>query len=806
MKFTLSWLKTYLETDATLEEISAKLTDIGLEVEEIVDNSEILKPFTVAEIISAEKHPNADKLQICQVETGKGEDKPRQIVCGAPNARAGIKVALADIGVEIPTNGLKIKQAKIRDIDSSGMLCSESELGLSDESEGIMELPADAVIGKPFAPFVGADDPLIEIAITPNRGDCLGVYGVARDLAASGLGKLSHREGVLATAAIQKSSQEQKSLDCFAPLAMTEKSKIHVLSRKITNLKNVESPEWLKRRLISIGSTPKSALIDISNFILFDLGRPSHVYDADKVAGALKVSVSKGGEEFTDLKDVEHKLPENAIIISDDNGIEGVAGIIGGQRTAISDGTSNIIIEVANFDPIAIAYAGRKLGIESDARYRFERKLDSKFLEKGIEAITALIIELCGTDKTEVSKVAEVGEEFAGKDAIELKAEDISNRLGIEIANYKEILEGLSFEISGDKFTPPSWRNDISIKEDLIEEVARVHGYNEIPSEPLAFAPVKDARSIRQNKILNIAKDLKAYGYKETVSLSFIAPKLAKKFIEDAGDLIEVANPISENLSIMRPSILASLLNVAKENVANNVQSLSLYETGAIFAKDKRQFNQEISAAGLIYGNVCEKSHVSPELPATLFEIKWGVEKALSNFMKVDNLQISADGVPSYYHPARSGAVKLGKNVIAYFGELHPKLLKDNKIKAKNVHGFEILLDNLPEPRAAKSTAFKAFKDNNLPTVYRDFAFELDVNVAAGELIKSVKGSDKKSISNVSIFDLYQGENIAEGKKSIALKVELQPEGETFTAEQINDISEKIISNVNSRLGGILRS
>jgi phenylalanyl-tRNA synthetase beta chain len=802
MKFTISWLKEYLDTNATIEEICDKLTEIGLEVEEVENHGETLSAFTVAQILSAEKHPDADKLKICEVDVGGTENM--KIVCGAPNAREGIKVPYAKLGTIIPTNGMKIKPVKIRGVESCGMLCSSAELGVAEDSEGILELPSESEIGQPFAKYIGKDDCLIEIAITPNRGDCLGVYGIARDLAAAGLGKLKKPE-------IKNSAYSIKNP---IEVAIEDKNLCPwYCGVYIKNLKNKESPKWLKDKLESIGKKSISALVDITNYLTFAFGRPAHIYDADKISGNITVRYANKGEKIITLDEVEYTLNNNIPVIADEKGILGVAGIIGGASSGCSSDTKNAFLEVALFDDIAISKAGRELAIDSDARYRFERKVDFDSYLYTSYAVN-LINEICGGENSEIEISGSVS---YNRRVIELDCDKIRSITALDLSNERiaDILTSLEFEkLSDNQFKIPSFRNDIEIIEDIAEEIARLEGFQKLPK--IKFKPVKNAKSKKSinedaKKKVYIRRILASNGLDESISYSFCSSELAKEFAESKSDkeLVFISNPISSDLDSMRPNLLINLLQSLQKNFARNIESGAFFEQGAVFkqADDNSNtlFNQAFNISGVLSGNKNDKSALNEAQEYSIFDAKKNCEDVLSQFINPQNINISDNNELKYYHPGKSGLYKLGKNIIAAFGEIHPTIAKKFDIK-KSIYAFEVFYDNLPSPKPKKSFSKGSFEISNLQKVNRDFAFIFDKDIQAQNIIGTIKKADKKYIKDISIFDIYEGEHIEAGKKSVALKVTLEPQEKTFTDEEIDNISNKIISSVENSFNAKLRA
>jgi len=787
MKFTLSWLKEYLDTTASLEEICEKLTAIGLEVESVEDKAKVLAPFSVAKIVDAKPHENSTKLKICSVETSDSAT-PLQIICGAANARTGIKVAYAPIGSVIPANQMVIKKAKIAGVESNGMLCSARELSLGNEDSGIIEIDEKWAVGTKITEVFALNDAVIEINVTPNRGDCLGIYGIARDLAASGIGKLKNPE-IKKIPAQFPFSQEIKN---EAPEACN-----YAAFRSIKNVKNCESPKWLKDKLNSLGSNSISAIVDITNYVMLSLNRPMHAYDAKKINGALHIRFAKNDEKFTSLKNDEFTLDEKILVISDSQKPLGIAGVIGSNNSGCDLETNEILLEAAFFKPSAIAYSGRKLNILSDARFRFERGVDEATCESGIDLATQLILEICGG---EVSETKIIGKKSEVK-KIEFDLSKIKKMIGIEIpsATAKQILTDLGFTLTNsghaELVEAPSHRHDISRAEDLVEEVVRIFGYNKISKEPLP-------QSGNEKAAINILHQTRSYlasqGMIETISWSFVDSNLVELFAEKNEKLI-LQNPISIELNHMRPTLAMGLLESYRKNCARNFSDLSLFEIGNVFVGDA----QNLMIAGIRAGKNKEQNHYHDERDFDIFDVKKDFFDVLEIFgLRADSTQISTSELPKYYHPHRYAAVKLGKNLVGYFGEIHPAIAKKFDLKNR-VNIFEIFVDALPQTQ--KSSARKAFIANDLQTVERDFAFLVNKDQAIGELIKTISNCDKQLIKEVNIFDIFSGKNIAPDKKSVALRVKIQPVEKTLTSDEIDVIGKKIIESVAKFYGASLR-
>ncbi len=799
MKFTLSWLKDHLETTASLKEITDKLTAIGLELEGVEDRAESLKAFTVAKILETARHPEADKLQICKVESDIGV---LQIVCGASNARAGLFVCLAKEGTVIPANGMVIKKAKVRGVESFGMLCSLEELGLAESSEGIVELP-EAEIGASVADVLGLNDPVIDIAITPNRADCLGVRGVARDLAAAGLGRLQ-----ALGSGLQSPKPEAKSP---VSVSITTDACHQFIGCHISGVKNGESPAWLKKRLEAIGQKSISALVDITNYFTIDLCRPLHVYDAKKLSGNLRVRGAKAGENFSALNGKNYELPENTTVIADDKGAVAIGGVIGGAETGCSAETTEVLLEVALFEPTAVAAAGRALQIDSDARYRFERGVDVAFVEEAANRAVTMILELCGglaSQLTYAGKTPEYKREIA------FNPERVLSLGGVDIAPEKslEILNNLGFNTlqtpnSTLVVTPPSWRADIHGEADLVEEILRIYGYEHIPSTPLPkLSGITPATLKLPQKRERIVKRLLATrGMLEAHTWSFMPAAWAEMFGGGKPEL-KLLNPISADLSDMRPSILPNLLDAAKRNAARGFKDISLFEVGLQF-HDITPTGQKTVAAGVRVGNV---PHT--EYSGDLFSLKNRAADAMD--AKADALailqnlglskaEISTKDLPAYYHPNRSGALVLGKNILGYFGEIHPAIAAKFDIE-ETLAAFEIFLDAVPVARA-KGTAKPQLKLSDFQAVERDFAFIVDAGVSASDIIKEINKAEKNLITAVDIFDVYVGKGVDAGKKSVAVKICLQSYERTLAEADITAVSSAIVQGVGKAFGGVLR-
>lgn len=798
MRFTLGWLKDHLDTTASLDEISATLTAIGLEVESVTDLSRDLASFTVAKITHAEKHPEADKLRVCNVQADIGE---LQIVCGAPNARAGIYVVLAKEGAHIPASGMVIKKTKIRGVESNGMLCSAAELGLEGDADGIIELPEGVNIGDPAIEALGANDPVIEIAITPNRADCLGVRGIARDLAAAGLGTLK---------ALPDTSAIQGSFDSPISVSITSEACPQFIGVYIKGVKNGKSPDAIRKRLEAIGQKSISALVDITNYITVDLDRPLHVYDAALLKGNITVRNAKAGESFKALNGKDYILGAGMCVIADEAGPLALGGVIGGEPTGCTENTTDVFLEVALFTSAHVAQNGRQLSIDSDARYRFERGVDPAFVEEGAKQAVRLITSLCGG---QVSKPVIAGKSPETNHVIALGSNRVSSLGGVEVAADKieSILTALGFtcEKQGDSWsvTPPSWRADVEGEADLVEEVLRIHGYDHIPTTPLPKLPeiAKPALNLAQKRVHLAKRLLAARGMQEAVTWSFL-PEAQSKMFGGGNEKLKLVNPISADLDTMRPSLLPNLLEAARKNAFRGFKAINLFEVGLQFA-DITPDGQRMVAAGIRTGET-EQPHYKDMLYSQgsrgvdAFDAKADA-LAVLQALGMHKTDITAHA-PAWYHPGRSGALTLGgKIILGYFGELHPAVLEAFDIEGRAC-GFELLLDAIPAPRA-KSKTRTALKASDFQAVERDFAFTVDDKVPAQEIIAAIAKAEKQLITDVRIFDVYTGKGVDEGKKSVAVKVTLQAADRTLSDADITAVSNAITAAAGKAFGGSLR-
>ena len=800
MKFTLSWLKEHLETEAPAARIAETLTMIGLEIESVVDRAKDLAAFTVARVIEAKQHPDADRLRVCRVETAAGEV---QVVCGAPNARTGMLGVFAPAGTFIPGTGITLKKSAIRGVESNGMLLSEREMKISDEHDGIVELPADATVGAPAAAVMGLDDVVFDVSITPNRGDCLGVRGIARDLAAAGLGRLKPLDASPAKAAFK--SPIGVHLD-FTP--DTADACPYFVGRYIRGVKNVDSPRWLKDRLLAVGLRPISALVDITNLMTVGLNRPLHVFDADLVKGDLHVRLARPGEKLKALNGRDYDLDAGMTVIADDADAEALAGVMGGERTGCTAATVNVMLESALFDPLRTAVTGRKLTLASDARYRFERGIDPAFLVDGAEIATRLILDICGG---EASELVIAGAPPPPKPPIVLRRGRVAGLGGVEMADgdIVRILSDLGFSLAtvadGWSATVPAWRNDIFGEACLVEEVVRIHGYGNVPAVPLPREAVlpAPALNVAQRRRTLVRRVLAARGLVEAVTYSFMPSAQAALFGEQPESL-RLVNPISADLDVMRPSILPNLIAATGRNADRGMPDGALFEVGPQYAGDRPE-EQAIVAAGLRAGRAAPRTWEGPGRDADPFDAKGDAVAALAALgLPVENLQVTADA-PAWYHPGRSGALRLDpRKPLAFFGDVHPRVLAGMKVKGP-LAAFEILLDNLPPPRARKGAAKPPLHLSAFQPVSRDFAFVLDAKVPAEAVVRAARGVDRKLIVDVRIFDVFAGGSLGDDRKSIAITMVLQPTERTLTDAEIDALAEKVVAAVNKATGGQLR-
>ncbi|MES0023466.1 MULTISPECIES: phenylalanine--tRNA ligase subunit beta [unclassified Mesorhizobium] len=802
MKLTLSWLKDHLDTDATLDEIVERLTSIGLEVEH-VDDKAGLKPFVIAKVLTAVQHPDADRLRVLTVDTGNGA-APVQVVCGAPNARAGLIGAFAAPGAYVPGIDVTLTVGKIRGVESHGMMCSERELELSDEHNGIIDLPADAPVGTSFATYAHLDDPVIEINLTPNRPDATSIYGVARDLAASGLGRLK----TAPVEAVPGKGETPVKVTIEAPELCPG-----FALRLVKGVKNGPSPKWLQQRLIAIGLRPISALVDITNYVTFDRGRPLHVFDAKKVAGNLVVRRARDGEKVLALDGREYTLTPQMCVIADDNGVESIAGVMGGEHSGCDESTTDVLIESALWDPITTARTGRTLGIITDARYRFERGVDPEFMVPGVELATKLVLEFCGGEPTETEVVGYAG--YKPK-IVSFPISEVKRLTGTEVpkAESLDILTRLGFEPQGSgdvvDVAVPSWRPDVDGKADLVEEVMRIHGVDNIAPQPLGAHDAVNAKILTtlQVRTRTAKRSLAVRGMLEAVTWSFIPARHAELF-GGGQTALKLANPIAADMSDMRPSLLPGLISAAQRNADKGISDVALFEVSGTYEGDGPDQQRRV-AAGVRRGTAkldgSGRSWAGNSGPVGVFDAKADAIAALEACgAPVDRLQIEPGG-PAWYHPGRSGTIKLGpKTVLGTFGEFHPKTLEGLDVSGP-ICGFEVYVDAVPEPKAKPTKTKPKLELSAFHAVKRDFAFVVEKAVEAGTLVRAALAADKKLITGVSVFDVFEGASLGVAKKSIAIEVSIQPVEKTLTDEDFEALAKRVVDNVGKQTGGVLRT
>ncbi len=797
---SLSWLKNHLSTKANLKQIVERLTEIGLEVENVKTPDSDLDNFVICKVITAQKHPNADKLKLCEVDIGKGNLV--KVICGAPNARNGLFTVYAPPGAVIPKTKMKLKVAKIRGIESFGMLCSGSELNHSSDKDGIIELKQiEKNIGKKY--FKNPAEEIIDMAITPNRPDCLGIRGIARDLAASGLGQLKKQPPIKINQKfnqpIKISISKEKNQGCGV-----------FGSVYIKNVENKESPDWLKNKIISLGLKPISAIVDITNYIMFDLNRPLHAYDADKINKEIIVRNSKKGETFEALDNKKYTLESNMCAITDKSGVLGLGGIIGGIRSGTEFSTKNILLESAYFYPSAIRKTAKSLNIDTDAKYRFERGIDPNSIKIGLELAMCMVLDICGG---EASKLSFAGKVKSNNKIIHLSYDKFLNVIGFSItsAEIKKILVSLGCEVKKSKkdikVIPPSWRPDIKEEIDLIEELVRIKGYNKIPLINPEKESIKETLNSRQKLFHFSQRAVASKGFTEAITWSFTDSRVDNFFSEIKSE-IKLSNPISSDLDVLRSSIYSNLVVGAKKNIYRNFEDLMLFEIGPVFY-GKEPGKQSTMIGAIKTGKYSRKNWIEKERNFDVFDIKNDVLKTLGEIGIDSSKILVSNKTKKWYHPGRSGLLSLGSvngPELAYFGEIHPSIIKKLDLKIESMLGFEIFLDNVPESRKKIRETKSQFIISDYQKVTRDFAFVIEEKYSSGEIINLVKNIDKELIKSVKIFDIYQGENIETGKKSIAFNVTFEPKNKTLSEEDIDQVSKKIISTVQNATGATLRS
>ena len=800
MIITIPWLKEHLKTTAKENEIIDKLTNIGLEVEGIIENSGEMGKFKIAKVLKVEKHPNADKLKVCDVTIGSKEIL--KVVCGAPNAREGLITIYAPPGAVIPKTNFELKVAKIRGVESKGMLCSESELNLSNESDGIIELKnKDKEIGKSY--FKNKSEKAIDISITPNRADCLGIRGIARDLSSAGVGKLIQSK--------RKKIQQNTKNKIKTSITKEKNQGCEIFgSCFIKNITNKESPDWLKNKLIALGLKPISAVVDITNYVMFDLNRPLHAYDADKINKEIIVRNAKEGEAFEALDNKKYKLKKGMCVISDKSGVLGLGGIIGGTNTSTEFDTKNILLEAAYFSPSSIRKTARDLNINTDAKYRFERGIDPNSIKEGLELATELILKICGG---EASKFQITGKTNKKNKIINFQVEKFEKLIGISITSNEidKILSSLGFKCKKSqkaiKVEVPSWRPDVSLDEDLIEELIRIKGFDNIKLIKPSKERTQDTLTFKQKLFHLSQRSLASKGYMEIVTWSFTDSKIDKQFSKGEKE-IPILNPISSDLDVLRRSIFSNLAVYLKKNQDRGYEDLSLFEIGPTFF-GKNPGEQQIIVGGLKSGKINRKSWLEKERDVDVFDIKSDAIKTLIELgIEEKNLFVS-DNTKHSYHPGRSGSVTLKSEKgphLAYFGEIHPAILKNLDYKDKNIFGFEIFLKNIPEPNKKIRQSKKSFEASDYQKSERDFAFVIEKIFKIGALEKIIREVDENLIQHVSTFDVYEGDNIPKDKKSVAINVTLQAIDKTLTENDLDEISKRIIDTVSKKTGATIRS
>jgi len=805
VKFTLSWLKEHLDTDATLDEIVAKLTMIGLEVESVEDKAKLLAPYVIARVTEAKQHPNADRLRVCMVDTGDG--KPIQVVCGAPNARAGMTGVFVPPGAFIPGKNMTLAVGTIRGVESRGMLVSEFELQISDDHDGIIDLPADAPVGTAYAKYAGLDDAVLDINLTPNRPDCTGVNGIARDLAATDIGSLIER------APKQIKGEYPCPVSVKLDFGQTHPLCPAFALRLVRGVKNGPSPEWLQKRLKAIGLRPINALVDITNFITYDRGRPLHVFDARKVKGNLVVRRAANGEQLLALDGKTYALDNAMCVIADDNGVESLAGIMGGEASGCDESTTDVLIESALWEPINIAQTGRKLGINSDARYRFERGVDPNFMVPGLELATQMVIELCGGTPSEITVA---GKAEAPEKIVDFPTSELKRLAGLDLnlIEMRRILTKLGFFVAGQdtrvKVAAPSWRPDIEGKADIVEEIVRIVGVDRIPSTPFGRgdAPRKPVLTTAQVRTRKAKRALASRGLTEAVTWSFISKPQAELF-GGGKPALALANPIAAELSDMRPSLIPGLVAAAQKNADRGFPDTALFEVGQIFTGDKPE-DQFMAATGvrraMAKAGGAGRYWSSTSANVDAFDAKTDALAILAAAGAPAQAMQVVPGGPAWFHPGRSGTIQIGpQNILGYFGELHPRALEALDAEGPLV-AFEVILERIPEGRAKATRAKPVLELSAFQPVTRDFAFVVDRAVRAADIVRAAQNVDRKLISGVSVFDVYEGQGIEAGKKSVAIAVTIQPRDKTMTDQEIDALGAKIVAEVSKRTGGVLRA
>jgi phenylalanyl-tRNA synthetase beta chain len=807
VKFTLSWLKDHLETTASLDAIVEKLTMIGLEVEGVEDRIKEYEPFRIVRVLSAEKHPNADRLKVCIVDLGGGAKE--QVVCGAPNAHAGMLGVFAPAGTHIPGTGIDLQKGVIRGVESNGMLLSERELGLSDNHAGIIELPDDAPIGKGYAEYAGLAEPIVDVSVTPNRPDALGVAGIARDLAAAGMGKL------ITKPIVPVKGGGSCPVKVVIDFGGTESLCPAFGLRLVRGVTNGPSPEWLQKRLIAIGLRPINALVDITNYVTYDRGRPLHVFDARKISGSLIVRRGKFSEEVKALDGRTYKLDPEICVIADNNGVESIAGVMGGERSGCDAETTDVLIESALWEQLNIAQTGRKLGINSDARFRFERGVDPGFMVPGLELATQMVLDLCGGKPTDILVAGKVPVPDV---KIEFPVSEVERLAGIAppVAEMTRILEALGFQAKANRsgatisVQVPSWRPDVTQKADLVEEIVRIVGLDKIPAKPLERVAGATRRLLTtvQMRTRRAKRALAARGMTEAVTWSFIGHDAAEAFGGGQRTLV-LANPIAADMSDMRPSLLPGLLAAVRRNADRGFTDLAMFEVGQIYRGDRPE-DQVTGASGVRRGTATPTGagrHWSGAAePVSVFDVKADALALLDTLgLASDKVQVTADA-PAWFHPGRSGVIRQGpKTIIGTFGEFHPHVLQRLDVTGP-VAGFEIILDAIPEPKQRATRTKPPLTLSDFQPVKRDFAFVVDRTMTAAKIVRAAESADRKLVESVSVFDVFESESLGADRKSVAIEVTLQPTEATMTESEIEAIAAKIVAEVEKATGGTLRT
>jgi phenylalanyl-tRNA synthetase beta chain len=793
MKTTLSWLKRHLDTAASLDEIVERLVMLGHDVDAVEDRGAALRPYVAARVVSAEPHPNADRLRVCVVDTGAEQV---QVVCGAPNARAGMIGVFGRAGVTIPKTGAVLGESAIRGVASRGMLMSADELALGGDRDGIIELPPATPLGASYAALAGLDDPVIDIKVTPNRADCLGVRGLARDLAAAGIGTLVPLDATPVKGSFVSPITVQIDDLEACPL---------FLGRHFRGLRNGPSPDWLRARLEAIGLRPISALVDITNFLTYDVNRPLHVFDAARLDGGLVVRRARPGERLAALNGRDYALDPEITAIADRAGVQSLGGVIGGEPTGCTEATTEMFIEAALFDPVRTAATGRRLDIASDARYRFERGVDPEFTRPGLEIATRLVLELCGGEASDIV-VAGAVPQWRRHYTLRAGRSASLGGLAVAAAESAAILEALGCEVAarGDDLavTPPSWRGDIVGEADLVEEVLRVKGYDAIPAAPLARETVvsRPAIDAKRRRVELVRRTLAARGLVEAVAFSFVSARAAALFGGGAAAL-RLVNPISAELDTMRPSLLPALVEAARRNADRGLTEIALFELGPLY-RDDTPAGQVTAAGGVRAGAGGPRDWRVKPPPPDLYLAKEDALAALAAFgAPLDNIQ-TGGAPPPWYHPGRAGVLRLGPAVLGHFGELHPEVLDAFDARGP-IAAFEVFLDAVPAPRAGR--ARPPLQLSVFQPVERDFAFVVDAALPAETLLRAARGVDRKLVGDIRLFDVYQGRGLPEGKKSLAIAVTLQPQDATLTEAEIEAFSKRLVAAVEKATGGVLR-